>query len=319
MQRGCVLWPVAARHAVELERRRVEGEKEGLPRFGQKVVSRRRGWVRGGDFEPTAEYMIYLTPVADVTKGHAVMTLEGKYRVVSCVWRDLREDEGDSRWVGDEAGGEDHDPHAPRRRLREKTAMAGMEVIEANPNVREQIRLQTILFQEENHIRTEAPINLKSVAEGMQPAMQEQIARAVREDEDEVLQTRVISNMDVWADSDAWKPATEKEIKSLVDRGVIRRLDPEQVAEQKATFPGRVEVVPGKAVYTIKAPDGRKKCRLVVCGNFVDAGGSVTNSAEEKVKRGRTPTSTREEQTPSLCGLPWRLLRSIAGSWHPWM
>ena len=55
-----VLWPVAARHVVELERRRVEGEKERLPRFGQKVVSRRRAWVRGGDFEPTAEDVIYL-------------------------------------------------------------------------------------------------------------------------------------------------------------------------------------------------------------------------------------------------------------------
>ena len=167
--------------------------------------------------------------------------------------------------------------------------MAGMQVIEADPNLREQIRLQTILYQEENSIRTDAPRNLKAVSEGMMPAMQEQIARAAREDEDEVLQTRVISNADVWFDSEAWIPPTEKEIKSLVDRQVIRRLSPEEAKEQMRTFPGKVEIIPGKAVYTVKAPDGRKKCRLVVCGNFVGAGGEVTNSAEQTAKRRKDP------------------------------
>lgn len=40
--------------------------------------------------------------------------------------------------------------------------------------------------------------------------------------EDEVLQTRVVSNTEVWAESE-WKPATLKEIKSLEDKGAIRR------------------------------------------------------------------------------------------------
>ena len=173
--------------------------------------------------------------------------------------------------------------------LREKTTMAGMQAIEADTNLREQIRLQTILYQEENSIRTDAPRNLKAVSEGMMPAMQEQIARAAREDEDEVLQTRVISNADVWFDSEAWIPPTEKEIKSLVDRQVIRRLSLEEAKEQMRTFPGKVEIISGKAVYTVKAPDGRKKCRLVVCGNFVGAGGEVTNSAEQTAKRRKDP------------------------------
>ena len=188
------LWPVAAHHVVELERRRVEGEMEKLP----KVVSRRRGWVRGGDFEPTAEDVIYLTPVPDVVKGHAVMTLNGKYKVASCIWKDLKEQAEDSRWVGDEVGGEDHDAHAPRRRIREKTSMASMKVLEAEPILAEQIRLQNLLYHEEGALRTEAPQNRLAVTEGMISISQEQVARATREDEDEVLQTRVMSNMEIW-------------------------------------------------------------------------------------------------------------------------
>ena len=284
------LWPVAVRHVVELERRRVEGEMEKLPRFGQKVVSRRRGWVRGGDFEPTAEDVIYLTPVPDVVKGHAVMTLDGKYKVASCIWKDLKEQAEDSRWVGDEVGGEDHDAHAPRRRIREKTSMASMKVLEAEPNLAEQIRLQNLLYHEEGALRTEAPQNRLAVTEGMISISQEQVARATREDEDEVLQTRVMSNMEIWYDSEAWKPATQKEIDSLVEKGAIRRLKPDQVAELKRNFQGRIEQVPGKAVYTVKAPDGKKKCRLVVCGNFLDPrSGVVTNTAEQQAKRGKDP------------------------------
>ena len=48
--------------------------------------------------------------------------------------------------------------------------------------------------------------------------------------------------------------------------------------------------MPGKAVYTVKAPDGKKKCRLVVCGNFLDPrSGVVTNTAEQQAKRGKDP------------------------------
>ena len=39
-------------------------------------------------------------------------------------------------------------------------------------------------------------------------------------------------------------------------------------------------MVPGKAVHTVKAPDGRKKCRLVVCGNHLQ-GGDKKETKEE--------------------------------------
>ena len=60
-----------------------------------------------------------------MVKGHAVMTMEGKYKVASYIWKDLCETDEEARWVGEDVGGEDHDP---RQRLREKTTLAGMQV-----------------------------------------------------------------------------------------------------------------------------------------------------------------------------------------------
>ena len=45
-----------------------------------------------------------------------------------------------------------------------------------------------------------------------------------------------MSNIDALADAEAWKPATQKEIDSLVEEGAIRRLTPEEVAEVKQNF-----------------------------------------------------------------------------------
>ena len=74
-----------------------------------------------------------------------------------------------------------------------------------------------------------------------------------------------------------WKGAIVKEVNALVDSGAVTRLSPEQTRELKRA--GLV-VLPGKAVFTVKPPtdpDGpekyRRKCRVVVCGNFLPAQG----------------------------------------------
>ena len=64
-------WPAAARHVTELERRRRENVQEKLPRFGQLITARKRAWKRGGPFEVTSEHVTYLTPMPEVSKGHA--------------------------------------------------------------------------------------------------------------------------------------------------------------------------------------------------------------------------------------------------------
>ena len=97
--------------------------------------------------------------------------------------------------------------------------MSAMPVAEAQPNLVEQIRLQNLLFHEEGALRPEVRQNRLAVTEGMLSISQEQVARAAREDEGGVLQTRVMSNMDVRNDAEAWKPSTQKEIDSVVEKG----------------------------------------------------------------------------------------------------
>ncbi|CAE7639140.1 unnamed protein product, partial [Symbiodinium necroappetens] len=72
-----------------------------------------------------------------------------------------------------------------------------------------------------------------------------------------------------------WKAAILKEVDALVRSGTVRRLSPEQARELKAQ--GMV-VLPGKAVFTAKPPSEqpaegqekfRRKCRIVVCGNYL--------------------------------------------------
>ena len=62
-------------------------------------------------------------------------------------------------------------------------------------------------------------------------------------------------------------------MKSVFDKGAVRKLSQEEVAYYKREHADKLEVVPGKAGHTVKAPDGKRKCRLVVCGNHVQSGG----------------------------------------------
>ena len=72
---------------------------------------------------------------------------------------------------------------------------------------------------------------------------------------------------------DRWKESIIKEVKALVESGTVRRLSPEQVRELKRCG---LTVLPGKAVFTAKPSTDsgggahfRRKCRIVVCGNYL--------------------------------------------------
>jgi hypothetical protein len=86
-------------------------------------------------------------------------------------------------------------------------------------------------------------------------------------DEEEVLQTRVVSAEEVRRDLEGWKPIFQKEYEALVSGPVeaitereVRRMQEEGV---------KVEILPAKAIAS-KKPPNRKKGRVVVCGNFAE-------------------------------------------------
>ncbi|CAE7917991.1 RE1, partial [Symbiodinium necroappetens] len=74
-----------------------------------------------------------------------------------------------------------------------------------------------------------------------------------------------------------WKGAILKEVDALVSSGAVRRLSAEKARELKSK--GMI-ILPGKAVFTAKPPSDpndakagkyRRKCRIVVCGNYLPA------------------------------------------------
>ena len=88
-----------------------------------------------------------------------------------------------------------------------------------------------------------------------------------------VLQTYTVSLAEVKRDIALWKEPLQAELEALVSSGTIRRVKLEQLACE----PGydRMEVAPAKVVPTIKSPSGKRKARIVICGNMVHPAGHV--------------------------------------------
>ena len=81
--------------------------------------------------------------------------------------------------------------------------------------------------------------------------------------EEEVLQTRIATLDEVRGDLAKWRPAFEKEVKSLTS-GPVTRISGAEFERLKAD--GDMEFLPAKAVASVK-PD-KLKARIVACGNY---------------------------------------------------
>ena len=82
-----------------------------------------------------------------------------------------------------------------------------------------------------------------------------------------------VSLQEVRKNVSKWVASIRKEVDALIGSGTIKPLSPEQTRELKACG---LKVLPGKAVFTAKPPSDsangewfRRKCRVVVCGNFL--------------------------------------------------
>ena len=94
------------------------------------------------------------------------------------------------------------------------------------------------------------------------------------EEEEIFLQTRTISLNEVRRTLPLWVPPLKEEIQNFDSNQAIQRVT-EKVAnemvieaEQKGQ---RAEIIPGMGVFTRKAGDGRRRARVVCCGNYMEA------------------------------------------------
>ena len=301
-------WPAAARHVTELERRRRENIKETLPRFGQLITVRKRAWERGGPFEATSEMVTYLTPTPQVSKGHAVLTDKEKVKVVSYLIKDVKEPKPDERDLVMEEVHIQDDPVRLRWRLREKTPLACIRGEEDLRREEDRRMLFQAVYEEEGHLLGAAPREVPPLSRGLVALRQEQVASTQRLLEDEILQTRIVPNDEVYKDRNLWLEAIMKEIQSLEGKKAIRRLTPAEVAYYQREHGDKVEVVPGKAIHAVKAPDGRRKCRLVVCGNYLKGAGRGPGDRSEAAQlyAGGADTTCLRTSLPLAASRGWQ-------------
>ena len=83
-----------------------------------------------------------------------------------------------------------------------------------------------------------------------------------------VLQTYTVSAKEVRQEAEKWVPSIEEEINQLVNTNTIRRRSAAEV-KQLEGLGKPVERIPGKLVHTRKAPVGKRRSRIVACGNYM--------------------------------------------------
>ena len=101
-----------------------------------------------------------------------------------------------------------------------------------------------------------------------QQQLTSEIDKMVLGEEEKVLQTYTVAAKEVRAEADKWKPAIKEEIDNLLSTNTIVKMSKEEVASLESSGMA-LEKIPGKLVATRKAPLGRRRARIVACGNFV--------------------------------------------------
>ena len=95
--------------------------------------------------------------------------------------------------------------------------------------------------------------------------------------EAEVLQTYLVGTKQILEERDLWIPPVENEVMVLENTGTLVRKTPGEV-KTLVDSGVYIEIIPGKLLCSRKAPCGRRKARIVGCGNFGTPDKTVTTS-----------------------------------------
>ena len=240
---------------------------------------RKRYW-HAQELAPTQEEATYLGP-SWVHHGHYIERENGFQTLTRMVMSDLKEAPEEEHWIALE---DESAPMDDRRRIRGKTAAAfqlkvhenGQEEREEEEAIEESEggdekgalrRLAQVIATEMTHLVDDHEMVAGTVYDSM-AALRELQAKVA--EEPELLQTKIVSH-EVRRDILAWKTAIEAELKAMFQvKGALTKIDAKEAKELIQA--DRAECLPSKMVYTLKpsdeTPSGKRKARLVVCGNF---------------------------------------------------
>ena len=300
-------WPVAARHTnAQLHALRL-GKKQDFPPLNMEVFTKKRK-----EFAPTMEKVRYLCPSWQ-NHGHWVMREDGTRIITRFYLAKVFNPVTDQAWIA--VASEQLDPVEVRRRLRGKTTvrMCIPDEDEMEKEVEE---------SEDEEEKNRRPRVMRMIAEEMMMMMMED----GREDQlratmrgvvmlrsfvetgigEDVLQTRIVGINEVLEALEDWKAPVIEELTSLIqDKQALKIVTKSEAKEmfRRAFEEGRkVEVVPGKLVTTVKPgpAGGKKKARIVACGNF------TTKDSQEELYAG----------TGDAVTLRYLLKRAVEEDWE---
>ena len=145
-----------------------------------------------------------------------------------------------------------------RRRIRGKTPLRIAEGGEA-------VRLRMMLREESGNLE-DAKENAQMMF--LKLSQYKGMIKKMEQEEQEILQTKIISPQEMVKDINLWDEATRSEMDSLLqEKKALKTLKPGEKEKLEARCP-LLEVVPSKLVITRKA-GGRRKVRIVAWGNFI--------------------------------------------------
>ena len=269
-------WPWAARWVNEANRMTRLDKLIDFPPFLQEVVVKKRKW-RQGVFESATEKVRYLCPAPDL-HGHWIVQGDDTPRVTKFLLKSTTLPISDEAWMALEA--EVPDPHERRRRLRDKVTVRKVQVESQGEEEKEREREVEFASRVKQILEEEMPLlmfegsDLAEEEMKILTALRKQATTDQRQEEEEVLQTKIVSPKEVSAQWDQWEEATKAEINALLfEKEAFKELSKEELASlaEKAEREGRkIEVIPSKIVATRKPgpSGGKKKIRWVVCGNL---------------------------------------------------
>ena len=284
-------WPWALRYANEVERCIRMDQKPEWPRFLQEVRVRKRTW-RKDDLSSRVEKVQYLCPSVE-NHGHWIYKEGEAPRLTRCILAPTIEPEDEAVWIAVEKEG--RDAQEQRRRIRGKSTL---RKVDSSLMDQEEV--------EEEEKKVELRRVMKLVEEEMQTLINEdpelaadevrilgRLKKMVEEqgENEEILQTKIISPKEVLRNWDDWEPSIRSEVESLtVEKMALKPLSKTEVEElrlQAQKEGKKLEVLPSKMVFTIK-PGGKLKSRWVVCGNYEEK-----KEGEETYSTGADATTLR--------------------------
>lgn len=177
----------------------------------------------------------------------------------------------------------------PRRRLTEKTSLSFLSPQELQDRLRrgqdwaneEFGRLEVARMGDGDPFGVVYDLDRENEKiEGLLPdqglacrRLEAEMTKVAEEEEGVFLQTRTVSLQEVRKSLPLWIPPLRTEIDNFDNNKAIKRIDEEQVQEILASAHERgerAELIPGMGVFTRKAGDGRRRARIVCCGNYME-------------------------------------------------